>query len=282
MKIYKNHEMKEFSNMKVGGKAKELIEIDKKEEILEVLKDGREFFIIGNGTNTLLSDEYMDMTFISLKNLKKVEDLGDGFVRAESGIDFDDFIEYMKENNLSGLENLAGIPGSLGGLVFMNGGAYGTEIFDCIVEVEVVDDENKLRSIKKEDLFFTYRKTEIKEKKWIVVSTTFKFDRGFDSEKVEELKEKRSGNHPLDLPNLGSTFKNPEGHYSARLIIDCGMQGKKVGGAQVSMVHPNFIVNHGDAKASDIKELISKVKKEVKENSGIELEEEIIVIGEKK
>lgn len=270
--------MKEFSNMKVGGSAKELIVIEKKEEILEALEGREKVFIIGNGTNTLLSDEYMDMTFISLKELQKVEELGEGYVRAESGIDFDRFIEYMKEKDHSGLENLAGIPGSLGGLVYMNGGAYGTEIFDCIEEVEIVDENREIKTLKKDEIHFTYRKTEIQEKKWIVLSTTFKFEKGFDNAKVEELKSKREGNHPLDLPNLGSTFKNPEGYYSARLIIEAGMQGKRVGGAQISMVHPNFIVNHGDAKASDIKELIAQVKAEVKKTSGIELEEEIIVV----
>ena len=280
MKIYNIHEMKEFSNMKVGGNAKEFIQIEEKSEIKEALEGREHIFIIGNGTNTLLSDEYMDMTFISLKKLQKIEELGDGLVRAESGIDFEDFIDYMKEKNHSGLENLAGIPGSLGGLVYMNGGAYGTEIFDCIEEVEVVDENHDIRTIKKEDIHFAYRKTEIKEKKWIVVSTTFKFTEGFDLEKVEELKGKRGTNHPLDLPNLGSTFKNPEGLFSAKLIIEAGMQGKRVGGAQVSMVHPNFIVNHGDAKAADIKELIKQVKEEVKKKSGIELEEEIIVVGE--
>ncbi len=272
--------MKEFSNMKVGGNAKELIVIEEKSEIIEALKGRKRVFLIGNGTNTLLSDEFMDMTFISLKNLQRVEDLGDGVVRAEAGIDFDDFIEYMKEKDYSGLENLAGIPGSLGGLVYMNGGAYGTEIFDCIEEVEIVDENHEIRTLKRDEIHFTYRKTEIQQKKWIVLSTTFRFQKGYDEARVEELKEKRGGNHPLDLPNLGSTFKNPEGHYSARLIIEAGMQGRRVGGAQISMVHPNFIVNHGDAKASDIKELIAEVKKEVKKHSGIDLEEEIIVVGE--
>ena len=186
------------------------------------------------------------------------------------------FINEVKE----GLENLAGIPGSLGGLVYMNGGAYGTEVFDCITEVEIVDEKNEIKTLKKEEIHFTYRKTEIQEKKWTVVSTTFKFENGFDREKVEELKGKRGNNHPLDLPNLGSTFKNPEGHYSARLIIEAGMQGKKIGGAQISMVHPNFIVNHGDAKSEDIKELIRQVKEKVKKTCGIDLEEEIIVVGE--
>ena len=156
MKIYNTHEMKEFSNMKVGGNAKEFIQIEEKSEIKQALEGREHIFIIGNGTNTLFSDKYMDMTFISLKKLQKVEELGNGLVRAESGIDFEDFIEYMKEKNHSGLENLAGIPGSLGGLVYMNGGAYGTEIFDCIEEVEIVDENHEIKTLKKEDIHFTY------------------------------------------------------------------------------------------------------------------------------
>lgn len=280
MKIFKDHKMKDYSNMKVGGVAKEFIEIEEKSEIIEALKGKERVFLIGNGTNTLLSDEYMDITFISLKNLTKIEELGENRVRIESGIDFNEVIEYLEAKNYSGLENLAGIPGSLGGLVYMNGGAYGTEVFDCIDEVEIVDENNNIRNLKKSEIEFSYRTTEIKKKNWIVLSATFKFKDGFDREKVMELRGKREGNHPLNMPNLGSTFKNPEGHYSARLIIDAGMQGIKVGGAEISMVHPNFVVNHGDATSRDIKELIGMVKKKVKENSGIDLKEEIIIIEE--
>jgi UDP-N-acetylmuramate dehydrogenase len=178
----------------------------------------------------------------------------------------------------AGLENLAGIPGSLGGLVYMNGGSYGSEIFDHIVEVEILDENFELRNLKKEEIHFTYRKTEIQEKKWIVVNVTFKFEKGHNLEKVKECREKRKGNHPLDLPNLGSTFKNPEGYFSAKLIIEAGMQGVQLGGAQVSTKHPNFVVNHGNAKFSDVVNLVNDVKKAVKEKTGIELQEEIIIV----
>lgn len=264
--------------MKIGGIAKELVIIEDKNEIEEIVKSRKNIFVIGNGTNTLIFDGYIDRTFISLKKLDKIEELGTGLVRVEAGIDFDKVLEYMELKNYGGLENLAGIPGSLGGLVYMNGGAYGTEIFDCIESIEVVDDNFKLIEVKKSDLQIGYRKTEIKEKGWIVVSALFKFEEGFDKEKVEELKAKRENSHPLDKPNLGSTFKNPLNHYSARLIIDAGLQGLKVGDAEISMKHPNFIVNHGEAKFDDVINLIEKVKQEVKEKSGIELDEEIIII----
>ncbi len=278
MKIYKNINMKEYSNMKIGGIAKELIIFEDKNEIVEVLKEKENIFIIGNGTNTLLNDNHLDYTFVSLKELKKAEVIGEGKVRIEAGLDYDKVIEFLGEKNLGGIENLAGIPGSLGGLVYMNGGAYGTEIFDYIEKIEIIDETLSLREVEKKDLKFSYGRTEIQEKKWIVVSATFDFKKGFDKERVEELREKREGNHPLDLPNLGSTFKNPDNHYSARLIIEAGLQGLQIGGAQISLKHPNFIVNNGEAKFSDVLELINRVKDGVKEKTGIELKEEIIIV----
>ena len=278
MEVIKNAVMKDYSNMKIGGIAEKLIFIEKKEELLDVLEKEKDFFIIGNGTNTLIKDGKIDKTFITLKKLNSIKLLEDNRVYVEAGLDFSKFIEFMEENNLSGLENLAGIPGSIGGLVYMNGGAYGTEIFDHIEEIEIIDDNNKLRKIKKENIKYSYRTTEIKEKNWIIISIIFKLEKGFNKEKVQELTTKRENNHPLDLPNLGSTFKNPEGYYSAKLIIESGIQGYKIGGARISTKHPNFIVNEENAKYSDVIELIDFVKKSVKSKTGIDLEEEIIII----
>ncbi|MBZ4683922.1 MAG: UDP-N-acetylmuramate dehydrogenase [Fusobacteriaceae bacterium] len=278
MEVIKNAVMKDYSNMKIGGIAEKLIFIEKKEELLDVLEKEKDFFIIGNGTNTLIKDGKIDKTFITLKKLNSIKLLENNRVYVEAGLDFSKFIEFMEENNLSGLENLAGIPGSIGGLVYMNGGAYGTEIFDHIEEIEIIDDNNKLRKIKKENIKYSYRTTEIKEKNWIIISIIFKLEKGFNKEKVQELTTKRENNHPLDLPNLGSTFKNPEGYYSAKLIIESGIQGYKIGGARISTKHPNFIVNEENAKYSDVIELIDFVKKSVKSKTGIDLEEEIIII----
>lgn len=278
MIVLKDVEMKEYSNMKIGGVARELIIIEDKSEIVEALKDKKDIFVIGNGTNTLLNDGRLEKTFVSLLKLNKIEELGEGLVRAEAGIDFNEFVDYTAKMDYKGLENLSGIPGSLGGLVYMNGGAYGAEIFDNIVEIEILDEKFNLRTVKKSDMAFTYRKTEIQEKKWIVVSATFKFESGHDIARVQELREKREGNHPLNLPNLGSTFKNPEGLFSARLIIEAGMQGVQIGGAQMSMKHPNFVVNHGNATFNDVVTLVNEVKKVVKEKTGVELHEEIIIV----
>lgn len=278
MRIYKNHHMKEYSNMKIGGIAKEFIIIEKKDELLGVLKTRKNFFLIGNGTNTLIPDKDMDISFISLNKLDKIEDLGDGRIYVESGLNFDDLIDFTALKNCSGLENLAGIPGSVGGLIYMNGGAYGSEVFDYIEEIEIMDENFEIRKIKKSEIYVAYRNTEIQQKKWIVISAIFKFKIGFDRERVLELKKKRETRHPLSMPNLGSTFKNPEGNFSAKLIIAAGIQGYRVGDMQVSNVHPNFLENHGNAKYNDVIEIMKVVKEKVKLDSGVELEEEIVII----
>lgn len=278
MNILEQHNMKNHSNMKIGGSAKKFIEIENKEELPELLKELKNYFIIGNGTNTLLNDKFLDITFISLKKLNKITDSGNGKINVEAGLDFGKLIKYMGENDLTGLEELAGIPGTVGGLVFMNGGAYGKEIFDCIESVEILDEEKNIKVIPKENLKIDYRKTEIKENNWVIISANFKFDKGYKKELVKEIQGKREKNQPLEMPNLGSTFKNPKGYFAARLIIEAGAQGLKIGGAQMSMKHPNFIVNDGTATFEDVLNLIKEVKRKVKETSGIELEREIIIL----
>ena len=282
MEIIKNAKMKEYSNMKVGGTAKELIFIDDKNELKEVLQTRNNIFLLGNGTNTLINDGNLDINFLSLKRLKKIvveEKKGDyDLVRVEAGLDLDDLIDFMEKNNYSGLENITGIPGSVGGLVNMNGGAYGTEIFDCIEEVEVCKNDGEIVKIKTADLNFKYRTTEIKENKWIVISALFKFGFGFDKAASQDKREQRKTKHPLDLPNLGSTFKNPEGTFAAKLISDAGLKGYRVGDAMVSPKHPNFVTNLGNAKFSDVIGVIQHVKEVVLEKFGIQLETEIIIL----
>ena len=288
MEIIKNAKMKEYSNMKVGGTAKELIFIDDKNELKEILQTRNNIFLLGNGTNTLINDGNLDISFLSLKRLKKItveekientkkEDSYD-FVRVEAGLDLDDLIDFMEKNDYSGLENITGIPGSVGGLVNMNGGAYGTEIFDCIEEVEVCKNDGEIVKIKTTDLNFKYRTTEIKENKWIVISALFKFGFGFDKEASQDKKDQRKMKHPLDLPNLGSTFKNPEGTFAAKLISDADLKGYRVGDVVVSPKHPNFVTNVGNATFNDVISVIEHVKEVVFEKFGVKLETEIIIL----
>ena len=288
MEIVKNAKMKEYSNMKVGGTAKELIFIDDKNELKEILQTRSNIFLLGNGTNTLINDGNLDISFLSLKRLKNItvekkvrnenKENNYDLVRVEAGLDLDDLIEFMEKNDYSGLENITGIPGSVGGLVNMNGGAYGTEIFDCIEEVEVCKNDGEIIKIKTTDLNFKYRTTEIKENKWIVISALFKFGFGFDKAASEDKRQQRKVKHPLDLPNLGSTFKNPKGKFAARLISDANLKGYRVGDAAVSTKHPNFVTNLGNATFSDVISVIEHVKEVVFEKFGIKLETEIIIL----
>ena len=281
MIVLENHIMKNHSNMKVGGVAKRFIYIEKKEELKEVFEKYPNIFLIGNGTNTLIDDGDLDITFVSLKKMTAIEEIAEGLVRVEAGADFNKLISFMNTHNYSGLENLAGIPGSVGGLVYMNGGAYGSEIFDCIKEVEIFDENHEIRTLKRDEVGFSYRNTEIQEKHWVIISATFEFERGFDLKKVIEIQALRESKQPLDKPNLGSTFKNPKGDFSARLISEAGLKGIKIGGAQVSTKHPNFIVNDGTATFEDILEILATVKSKVKDIYNIQLEEEIIILKNK-
>lgn len=283
MIVNSNIEMKEYSNMKIGGIAKELIFVENKEELVEIYNTRDRIYLIGNGTNTLINDEYLDISFVSLSKLNKIEVIKKEneitFVRAYSGVDFDRFISYMEENDLSGIENMSGIPGSFGGMTNMNAGAYGTELFDVVEEVEIFEPENKIiKTLKKSELNSKYRTTAIKENKWVVISTVLKLTKGFNKEASLDKYNQRKQKHPLNLPNLGSTFKNPTGNFAAQLISDCGLKGYSVGEAQVSPVHPNFITNMGNAKFKDVLDVIEHVKNTVKENTGIQLETEIIIL----
>ena len=282
MKIYEHMEMKEYSHMKIGGIAKELIFVEDKKELKDIIATRDKIFLLGNGTNTLISDGKLDISFVSLKNFKNIEIVerhGDyDLVRAEAGLDFDELIEFMEKNDYTGLENIAGVPGSVGGLVNMNGGAYGTEIFDCIEEVEVCKNDGEIKSLKKSELDFKYRNTEIKKNKWIVVSVLFKFEKGFDRECVIDKRTQRKNKHPLEYPNLGSTFKNPEGTFAAQLISDAGLKEYRVGNAMVSSKHPNFIINLGNAKFNDVISIIEHVKKVIYEKFNTKLETEIIIL----
>ena len=283
MIVNSNIEMKEYSNMKIGGIAKELIFVENKEELVEIYNTRDRIYLIGNGTNTLINDEYLDISFVSLSKLNKIEVIKKEneitFVRAYSGVDFDRFISYMEENDLSGIENMSGIPGSFGGMTNMNAGAYGTELFDVVEEVEIFEPENKIiKTLKKSELNSKYRTTAIKENKWVVISTVLKLTKGVNKEARLDKSNQRKQKHPLNLPNLGSTFKNPTGNFAAQLISDCGLKGYTVGEAQVSPVHPNFITNMGNAKFKDVLDVIEHVKNTVKENTGIQLETEIIIL----
>lgn len=277
MRIIKNCEMKNYSNMKIGGKAT-LIFVESKDELSEIYKNYKNIFILGNGTNTLIDDDDLDVVFVSLKNLNGIKKIDNNTIQVGAGLDFGKFIVYMNKNNLSGLENLAGIPGTLGGLVYMNGGAYGSEIFDCIESIEILDENKKIREIKKEDIKYTYRHTEIQDKGWVILSVNFKFTDGFDREKVKEIQKLRESKQPLTVPNLGSTFKNPNGDFSARLIAESNLMGHRIGGIEISTKHPNFLVNNGNGTFKDVLNMVQFIQEKILKEHNVKLVREIIIV----
>lgn len=278
MKAFENQEMKNYSNMRVGGKAKKLIILENIEEIKEVFKEYKDVFLLGNGTNVLFTDDFIDKVFVCTKKLNKIIDLEDGLVKVEAGASLKELFDFMEKKDYSGIESLFGIPGTVGGLIYMNGGAFGVEIFDRIKSIEILDEKGEIRELKRENIDIAYRKTEIQDKKWVVLSAIFEFEKGFKKDRVKEIKELRESKHPLDKPSLGSTFKNPKGDFAARLISECGLKGKKIGGAQIAEKHPNFVLNVDNASFEDITEILSLVKKEVLKKFNVKLEEEIIIV----
>lgn len=279
MIVQENISMKEYSNMKIGGIAKKLIFIENENELDEVFRNEKNFYLLGNGTNTLIYDGFLDMSFICLKKLNKIKKIENEYIYVEAGVNLEDFTKYMEEKDLGGLENITGIPATIGGLVNMNGGAYGTTIFDRIEKVRVYSKEFGIKDISKKDLELRYRGTKIKDNKWVVIGAYFNLKKGFNKECSYDKIEKRKNNHPLDLPNLGSTFKNPKDDYAARLIMEAGLKGYRIGDIEVSTKHPNFLVNRGNAKFSDVLKLIKYIQKEIYIKYNINLDTEIVIIG---
>jgi len=276
--------MSKHNWMKVGGPADFFIEPADKEDLLAILTYFNErkypWMILGRGSNVLISDEGIRGAVINLEKALTKVFMKNGFVVAEAGVRLTEFVDYCIENGLEGVENLSGIPGSVGGAVVMNAGAYGSEISNHLVKVEIFRDD-KLCELPVSECGFGYRSSGFTAKD-VILSATFDLPKG-DKEKLmtkrREIIQKRNEKQPLNYPNLGSIFKNPTNSYAVKLIEQAGLKGKRVGNAQVSEKHANFIVNLGGAKAQDIVKLIDLVKRTVYQNSGVMLELEIKMVG---
>ena len=236
-------------------------------------------FILGAGSNIVI-DEYFDGAIIKLNGLNKIE-VKDNIITCEAGAMMGALSCASMDHNLTGLEWAINIPGTIGGSIVGNAGAYKKEIFDSLVEIKVLDENLQIKEIKKEEIKHSYRHTDLKEKPWIVLEATFKLEKGDKEESlalVRDRKERRLATQPLDMPSAGSVFRNPENDHAGRLIEAAGLKGKKIGGAMVSLKHANFIVNTGGATSNDIKNLIKLVHTQVKEKFNVDLvlEQEII------
>ena len=293
-KIYDDSEIKIDENMsnhihfKVGGPVDILLIPSKVSQVVETLKicknENIPYFIIGNGSNLLVKDGGIRGVVIKLSNLLSIEVNGN-IIKASSGTLLEDVSKKAVENSLTGFEFACGIPGSVGGAVFMNAGAYDGEIKNVIKEAEVLDRDGNIKVLSKEELELGYRTSKVMKDNLVVISATFELTKG-DKEKirerVNELTEKRESKQPLEYPSAGSTFKRPEGYFAGKLIQDAGLKGASLGGAAVSEKHSGFVINKDGATAEDVLNLIAHVQNEVKKQFGVELHTEVRIIGEDK
>lgn len=267
-------------NVRVVVKPKRADEFDALFAFLN--ENGIKNHIHGRGSNVVISDDGYDGVFVSLSELSSVDfDVTDELcIVAGAGASMLRLASFAQQNGLSGLEFAHGIPGSVGGGVYMNAGAYGGEIAQVLVSCLAFDtSRGMLYLIDNSDCDFSYRhSTFMDHRELIVLFATFKLERGDPDEikaKMDEYKAKRIASQPLDFPSAGSTFKRPVGHFAGKLIEDAGLKGFSVGGAEVSQKHAGFVINRGGATAGDIKKLVEHVKKEVNEKFGVMLECEI-------
>ena len=279
--------MSRHTTFRVGGPADFFVTPKAKEEVRDVIRickeAGMPYYIIGNGSNLLVSDAgYRGVIVQIYKEMNEVKVEGD-LVKAQAGALLSGIAAKALGAELSGFEFASGIPGTIGGACVMNAGAYGGEMKDVLESVTVLTGEGKIIDLGRNDLELGYRTSVIAKKGYIVLGAVLKLERG-DGEKIktymDELKEKRVTKQPLEYPSAGSTFKRPEGYFAGKLIEDAGLRGFQVGGAQVSEKHCGFVINRDHATAADIMELMRQVQIRVKENSGVDLEPEVKRLGD--
>lgn len=278
--------LKNHTTFQIGGKCIALIEPKKVEDIIEAIKICREnnlkFFVIGNGSNLLVPDDGYNGVIIKIKSeFSNIQVEGECLI-AHSGAKLSEVYTVAYENSLTGFEFASGIPGTIGGAIFMNAGAYGGEMKDIVESVEVLDLDNyEIKELKNEELDFSYRKSIIQRKNYIVLTIKLKLTKGNKEEikaVYEDLREKRNSKQPLNFGSAGSTFKRPEGHFASKLIEDAGLKGYHINDAWVSEKHSGFIVNKGNASYKEVMELIEYVQKVVFEKFEVKLETEVRIL----
>lgn len=275
--------MSQHTSFRIGGKADCFCIVKSSDALKNVLsackKENVPFFVIGMGSNLLVSDDGIRGIVIKLSGeFDEIEKLGDHQIRCGAGATLAAACNFAKNNSLGGLEFAWGIPGSVGGAVYMNAGAYGGELKDVIVSTRYLDHEGNIKEITGKEHLFAYRKSFFTSNDFVILDTTFELSPKNKNEifyLMQDTMEKRKAKQPLNRPSAGSVFKRPEGYYAAALIEQCGLKGVSVGDAQVSEKHSGFIVNNGNASAKDVKELIEKIKSVVREKTGVELQCEV-------
>ncbi len=284
--ILQEEPMRDHTTFRIGGPARFFVMPGTKEELRALLSLCREtdmpFYVIGNGSNLLVSDAGYDGVVIQLyRNMNRITVDGTR-IRAQAGALLSQIAAKALESSLTGFEFASGIPGTLGGACVMNAGAYGGEMKDVLEEVQVLTPDGAFKTLGKDELELGYRTSVIAKKDYIVLEASLLLregDRKQISARMEELKERRVAKQPLEYPSAGSTFKRPEGHYAGQLIQEAGLRGFSVGGAQVSEKHCGFVINRDHATAADVDALMKQVVRRVKENSGVTLEPEVKRLG---
>lgn len=282
-----NEPMKKHTTMKVGGLCDCMVEPSSIEEIQKVLEYVKEnnikYYIIGNGSNLLVKDEGVHALIIKIANKFSGFEVNGEYIKAYSGCSVPKLSQIAKENSLSGLEFACGIPGSVGGGIRMNAGAYGSEMVNVVEKVGFLDENGNLKEIDGKDAHFTYRHSMfVDNPQYVVVYAIYKLVKG-NKEEISKIMEEnmssRKQKQPIEYPNFGSVFKRPEGYFVGKLVDDCGLKGYKIGGAQVSTKHSGFMINIGDATCKDVLDLIEYVKKKVYEKFNVKLQEEVVILG---
>ena len=273
-----------YCSMKVGGCAKYLALPKTEEELISALKyfreKGEKYIVVGNCSNLIFTDDGYDGAVIATTDMKGIS-FENGIITALCGDTLSSLARNALDNSLTGLEFCYGIPGTVGGAVFMNAGAYGGEISEHFIRGRFLNANNEIIVLNGDELEFGYRKSRLMREELILISAEFKAERG-EKEAIratmDELMQKRKSKQPLEFPSCGSAFKRPEGYFAGALIEQCGLKGYSIGGARVSEKHAGFIINGGGATASDVINLLSHVSETVFKNTGVVLEPEIRVI----
>lgn len=286
-KVLFEEPMSSHTTFRIGGPAEVFLMPESYEQIRSALalcrEEGLPYFVLGNGSNLLVSDSGYRGVIIQMdRNMGDIELKGTE-IRACAGALLSSVAAAARKASLTGFEFAGGIPGTLGGAVVMNAGAYGGEMKDVLREVTVMTKEGDIRVIPSDRLELGYRTSIIKKAGYLVLEAVISLEKGDPQaiqEKTKELASKRTEKQPLDYPSAGSTFKRPEGYFAGKLIMDSGLRGFRVGGAQVSEKHCGFVINTGGATAKDVKELMDHVIRTVKENYNITLEPEVKFLGE--
>ncbi len=286
VKIVENEPMSAHTTFRIGGPARYYMIPENAGQVSKcmgfAMKMELPYVIVGKGSNVLFSDEGYPGVVIEVgRSMADIEVSEDGHIRAGAGAGLGALAAAAAKQSLSGLEFASGIPGTVGGAVVMNAGAYGGEIKDCIKSAKVLDKEGAVLELSRDEMELGYRSSVIQRKGYIVTEAVFQLHKGNKEQilgRMSELNAKRREKQPLDYPSAGSTFKRSEGYFAGKLIEDAGLRGFQVGDAQVSEKHCGFVINRGKATAADVIGLMEEVQKRVLETSGVRLEPEVKII----